>query len=637
MVVNTLLHDLAIIMLIAGFVTVLFNRFRQPVVLGYLVAGIIIGPYTPPSELVTDPDAIHLAAELGMILLMFSLGLHFSLKQLIKVGSTAFVAAALEILLMLLIGYALGRFFGWSSMTSLFLGGILAISSTTIIVKVLQDLGLMHQHFSELIFGILVVEDVLGIALIALLSGIAATYTPPAAPASASNDAVPIVAPASASAHAIKAQFVPPVATNTTHSAAAVFTHSAAATAAPLLLLTVGKLAVFLAVLLVCGLLILPWLLRYVAQFNRDEMLLVMVLGLCFGSSLLASELGYSVALGAFAMGAMIAETPEHTRIVRLVEPVRDMFSAIFFVAVGMEIDPQVVFHYAVPVLVITLAVILGKIFSCALGAYVAGNDTRTSLRVGMSLAQIGEFSFIIAALGMQYHVTQNFIYPIAVTVSAATTLCTPYLIRSSDPMVHWFDRFAPHWLTGYLDLYTKWTANLGQTQWGGSHLGRMIRRWTIQMFINMLLITGVMIATDWVGELTSVRLWLSNHHWPHHEGIIWLLGTALCLPILVAVLRKLRAISLFVAELSVSTQAAGEHTAALRAMVAHTILITGSACILIWMLLLTWTILPPWPVLAALFALLGVVTLLMWQQFIRVYARAQVQLRQTLSEKPVK
>ncbi|HTV47237.1 MAG TPA: cation:proton antiporter [Phycisphaerae bacterium] len=595
---NTLLHDLAVILLIAGLVTVIFNRFKQPVVLGYLVAGVIIGPYTPPFELVRDHAAVLLAAQLGMILLMFSLGLHFSLRQLAKVGGTAFVAASLEILLMLLIGYAVGRAFGWSDMDSLFLGGILSISSTTIIIKVLQDLGLMRQHSAELIFGILVVEDILGIALIALLSTVAIAHTP---------------AIATMPAHASTTEPSPPI----------------------MVLDTIGRLSVFLTVLLVFGLLIVPWLLRYVAKFNRNEMLLVMVLGLCFGSSLLASVLGYSVALGAFVMGAMIAETAEHGRIARLIEPVRDMFSAIFFVAIGMEIDPKLIIEYAVPIMVITLAVIVGKICSCTFGAFVAGNDSRTSLRVGMSLAQIGEFSFIIAALGSQYHVTQDFLYPVAVTVTGTTTFFTPYLIRSSDPLVSLFDRTAPKWLTSYLDLYTRWTARLRQTHRGGSELSRILRRWIIQMVVNMLLITGVMLTADRIGELPMMQQWRLSHQWTQHIGIAWLIGTAVCLPILVAVLRKLRAISMFVAELSVTAEAGGEYTAALRAMVANTILIIGAVCILLWMLLLSWTILPPWPVLAALFAVLGVVVLVMWQRLIRVYARAQVQLRETLAAKP--
>src|SRR5271155_5671401 len=317
---NTLLHDLAVIMLIAGLVTVVFNRFKQPVILGYLVAGLIIGPYTPPFELVHDHDAVLLAAELGVILLMFSLGLHFSLRQLAKVGGTAFVAATLEILLMLLIGYAVGRTFGWSNMNSLFLGGILSISSTTIIIKVLQDLGMMRQHFAELIFGILVVEDMLGIALIALLSTVALAHAPLNA---AATDPAAATAVVQTAAQHTTAHTTMPVHTATT-------THSP-----PVLLFeTIGRLSVFLTALLVFGLLIVPWLLRYVAQFNSNEMLLVTILGLCFGSSLLASELGYSVALGAFVMGALIAETREHGRIMHLIEPVRDMFSAIFFVAI---------------------------------------------------------------------------------------------------------------------------------------------------------------------------------------------------------------------------------------------------------------------------------------------------------------
>lgn len=272
------IQDLAVIMLVAGVVTILFHRLRQPVVLGYIVAGFIIGPHTPPFSLIHDEDTIKILAELGVIFLMFCLGLEFSLRKLFKVGATAFIAAFLEIALMIWIGYEIGQFFGWKTMDSLFLGAILAISSTTIIVKALNDLKMKNQRFAQLIFGVLIVEDILGIGIIALLSGIAVSSSV---------------------------------------SSGEVFS-------------TVGKLSLFMIVALVVGILVVPRLLSYVARFESNEMLLITVLGLCFGFCLLVVKLEYSMVLGAFLIGAIMAESRELLKIERLIEPVRDMFSAIF-------------------------------------------------------------------------------------------------------------------------------------------------------------------------------------------------------------------------------------------------------------------------------------------------------------------
>ena len=357
------LQDLAVVMIIAGLVTVIFHRFKQPVVLGYILAGVIIGPYTPPAVLISDKETINTLAELGVILLMFSLGLEFNLRKLKQVGSSVLLAALLEILFLFWIGYEIGRFFSWPTLDGVFLGAMLSMSSTTIIVKVLSEMGKMKERFAQLIFGILIIEDILGIAMIVLLSTIAMTGRLSLGDVG----------------------------------------------------LTLTKLGIFLAVSLVVGLLTVPRLISYVARFKNNEMLIITLLGLCFGVSLLAAKLGYSVALGAFVIGAVIAEAREIHRIETLLEPIRDMFSAIFFVAIGLLIDPKLLITYWQPVIVITLGVIVGKILTCSFGAFMGGNDIRTSLRVGMGLAQIGEFSFIIASLGVTLKVTSDFLYPIAV------------------------------------------------------------------------------------------------------------------------------------------------------------------------------------------------------------------------------
>ena len=576
------LQDLALVMIVAGLVTVLFHQLRQPVVLGYIIAGVLIGPHTFIALHVRDRHTVAIMSELGVILLMFSLGLHFSLRKLAAVGVTAFVAAGLEILLMLLIGYAIGRGFGWNRMDSLFLGAILSISSTTIIAKALADMGLIKERFAELIFGILVVEDLLAIALIALLSGIAKTGS----------------------------LAVGDVTT------------------------TLGGLGLFLTALLVVGLLAVPPLLRYVSRFRSNEMMLITALGLCFGVALLALRLEYSVALGAFLIGAIVAEARERGKIESLVEPVRDMFSAVFFVAVGMMIEPKMLVTHAWSIAAITAAVVIGKVLTCSFGAFVAGNDVKTSLRVGMGLAQIGEFSFIIAGLGrtMDPPVTSEFLYPIAVTVSALTTLLTPYLIRGSNPLSAGFLRVAPRSVVAYVELYSRWMAERSRRGDGGGRVGKLLRRWALQIALNGVLAAAVLVAAPTAYK--QVAAWMPAL--PAWTGgtrtVVWLGAMALVTPLMVVSYRKLRAIALIVSEMTVTKADAGPHTPTMRGMVSGTILFTGVAVILMSVLVLSSSLLPPWPVLVALSVTGALVATLMWRRFDVLYTQAQMALTETLT-----
>ena len=538
------LQDLAIVMIVAGLVTIVFHRLKQPVVLGYILAGVIIGPHTPPLPLIANDETIQTLSELGIIFLMFSLGLEFSLRKLKQVGATAFIAATLAILVMLCAGYSLGQAFGWSSIDSIFLGAILSISSTTIVIKALAELGLNKKPFAQLIFGVLIVEDILAIVMIALLSGFATTGS---------------------------------------------FAFADIG-------ITVLQLGSFLGILLVAGLILVPRLLNYVARFKSNEMLLITVLGLCFGVSLLAVRLEYSVALGAFLIGAVIAEARQIARIEMLLEPLRDMFSAVFFVSIGLLIDPVLLVRYAGPILAITAVVVVGQVLSCSLGVFLAGHDRQTSLRVGMGLAQIGEFSFIIAALGMSLKVTSGFLYPIAVAVSALTTLTTPYLIKNSDSVIEWFDRVAPLPLKRWLDFYTRWTSELAE---GERHFGlRLARKWGWQIALNLIFITGIFIAA---GAMRSRGLtW-----WPEiprgEDGVkaaLWLGAMLLSLPLLIAVFRKLRALAMLLSEMSVTPVAGGVNTNSLRSVVANTIVAAGCIMLVLIILLLSSTILPSWKLL---------------------------------------
>ena len=577
---STFLQDLAIVMIVAALVTLLFHRLKQPVVLGYILAGLIIGPHTPPYALIRDQHTIETLSELGIILLMFSLGLEFNLRKLKAVGLTALLAAVLEIVLMAAVGYELGRWFDWSHMDSLFLGAMLSISSTTIIVKALGELGLAKEHFASLIFGILIIEDILAIVMIALLSGIAMT--------------------GSLSIGDIGS--------------------------------TLGKLSIFLVTALVLGLIAVPRLLAYVARYKSNEMLLVTVLGLCFGFSLLAMKLGYSVALGAFVIGAVISESRQIGKIEHLIEPVRDMFSAVFFVAIGLLIEPKLLVQYAFPIAAITVAVIVGKVLTCAFGTFIAGNDTRSSLRVGMGLAQIGEFSFIIAALGVSLKVTSGFLYPIAVAVSAITTLATPYLIRSTDKLVSGFDRLAPAGFLGALEVYTQWVGRLGSGR-KMSMAGRLIRKWSLQMLLNTVLLAGIFIIAAFFGRRPFPWLPKALQEPAILRSIVWLAAVLAGLPLFIATFRKLQALGMLVAELRVTQANAGERTESIRRIVSTVIPLAGLVALVLFGMAMSSAILPPANVLILLLVVIALLTWVLWKSSIRVYSEAQVALEETLSE----
>ncbi|WP_019409090.1 cation:proton antiporter [Pseudomonas psychrophila] len=572
------IQDLAVIMLVAGVVTILFHRFKQPVVLGYIVAGFIIGPHTPPFGLIHDEETIKTLAELGVIFLMFCLGLEFSLRKLFKVGATAFIAAFMEITLMIWIGYEIGRWFDWNTMDSLFLGAILAISSTTIIVKALNDLKMKNERFAQLIFGVLIVEDILGIGIIALLSSIAVSGS---------------VSPEE------------------------VFS-------------TVGKLSLFMIVALVIGILLVPRVLAYVARFESNEMLLITVLGLCFGFCLLVVKLEYSMVLGAFLIGAIMAESRQLLKIERLIEPVRDLFSAIFFVAIGLMLDPAILMEYALPIVVITVAVVLGKMLSCGLGAFIAGNDGRTSLRVGMGLSQIGEFSFIIAALGMTLQVTSSFLYPVAVAVSVLTTLMTPYLIRAADPLSLKLAQVVPNRVSRVFGLYGEWLRSI-QPQGEGALLAAMIRKILLQVGVNLALVIAIFFAGGYFAPRIGQYLqgWILEPSW--QKAMIWGLALLLSLPFLIAAYRKLKALSMLLAEMGVKPEVAGRHTQRVRRVISEVIPILSLLVIFLLLSALSASILPTNELLIVIAVVAAGVAALLWRWFIRIHTRMQVALLETL------
>jgi K+:H+ antiporter len=576
-----LLHDLAVVMLIAGITTILCHRLKQPVALGYIIAGFIVGPYTPPFMLVKDEATVTALGQMGVVLLMFSLGLEFSLRKLTRVGLSAFVAALMEIILMIWLGYEVGRAFGWNTMDSIFLGAMLSISSTTIIVKALAELGKSREPFAEIIFGILVIEDILAIVLLALLSGFAQSGTP-----SAGQVGVEVL-----------------------------------------------KLAVFFAMVLVAGFIFVPRLFDYIARFKSDELLLVAALGFCFGVALVASLLGYSVALGAFLIGAVIAEARQLHKIEDLTAPVRDMFSAIFFVTIGMLIDPKMLVEFAWPILILSLLVVVGKVVTCSFGVFIGGRDLRTSLCVGMGLAQIGEFSFIIAVLGQHLNVTSNFLYPIAVAVSVITTLVTPYLIRGADGIAAWIDRSAPPPLIQALSVYTAWIGSFGQREL--SPMVLLVRRMGWQLLINLLLTMGIFALGAWIAQWDAKYLPQLLRGREAHEVIVWLGVMIFTAPIYLASIRKVQAMSMLIAEICVPVAVSGHQGGAARMVIGQVFVLVSFVVMTFVTILLSTSILSSLESMVPLLLLVTLAALLFRPILVRIYSRAEIALHETLVELP--
>ena len=382
--------------------TLVFKKLKQPLVLGYVVAGFLASPHMPFTPSVMEQASVKVWADIGVIFLLFALGLEFSFKKIVKVGGPAVIAACTVIFCMIMLGIGVGSAFGWSQMDSLFLGGMIAMSSTTIIYKAFDDLGLRKKQFTSLVLSILILEDILAIVLMVMLSTMAVR-------------------------------------------------HNFEGTQ---MLESVAKLLFFLILWFVVGIYVIPLFLKKCRKLMSDETLLIVALALCFGMVVLAAKTGFSAAFGAFIMGSILAETIDAERIERLVMPVKDLFGAIFFVSVGMMVDPSMIADYAVPILVITLAVIMGQALFGTLGVLLAGQPLKTAMQCGFSLTQIGEFAFIIASLGVSLHVTGQFLYPIVVAVSVITTFLTPYMIRFAEPASNYVDAHLPERWRNFLSRY---------------------------------------------------------------------------------------------------------------------------------------------------------------------------------------
>ena len=398
-----LISDLALILICAGVMTLVFKRLKQPLVLGYIVAGFLASPHFTLTPSVIDTASIHTWSEIGVIFLLFALGLEFSFKKLVKVGGTAVIAACAIIFSMIMIGMTVGWTFGWKSMDCLYLGGMLAMSSTTIIYKAFDDLGLRQQRFAGLVLSILIIEDILAIVLMVLLSTVAVSQN--------------------------------------FEGGEMVF--------------SIGKLVFFLILWFVVGIYLIPIFLKRSKKWVSSETMLILSLAMCFGMVVLAAKVGFSPAFGAFIMGSILAETVEAETIEKLVAPVKDLFGAIFFVSVGMMVDPAMIVEYIGPIITITLAILLGQTIFGTCGVILSGQPLKVAMQCGFSLTQIGEFAFIIASLGVSLNVTSSFLYPIVVAVSVITTFLTPYMIRLAVPAYNLVEKKMPEKWKLMLERYT--------------------------------------------------------------------------------------------------------------------------------------------------------------------------------------
>jgi len=559
-----LLTDLALILCVAAVTTMVFQRLRQPVVLGYLLAGVVVGPHLPVPLFVNEP-LTHTMSELGVVLLMFSLGTDFSLRKLIRIAPTAGIVAVIQSSLLIWTGYLVGRAFGWTVYEALFAGAALAISSTTIIVKVFAEQKITGR-LAEIVFGVLIVEDLIAIVLLTVLTAVG----------------------------------------------------SGVKLSAGALALSIGKLAGFLILLLVAGMLIVPRLMRAVVRLHSNETTVVAAVGLSFAFALLARWMGYSVALGAFLAGALVAESGAAKMIEHRIEPVRDVFAAVFFVSVGMLIDPLLVWQNLPAVLVLTAVVILGNLVGVSVGTFIAGFGVRTSVQAGLSLGQIGEFSFIIAGVGVSLGAVRPFLYPIAVAVSVLTALTTPWLIRGSGRFAAFVDRRLPHRLQTYASLYGAWVKGLSATPEHRTAWAR-IRRLVLLLAGDVTLLAAIVIAVS-LSRLKILRLAGDVVHLaPELARLLLIAATvALIIPFILGAVRIARALGAALAVEALPAPAGGARELDLAAAPRRALLVTLQIAILLVagvpVIAITQPFMPGIPGMAILLAGVALLVIPLWR-----------------------
>jgi len=478
-----LVKDLALILMVAGIVTIIFKKLKQPLVLGYIVAGFLVSPHMPYTMSVIDETDIKTWADIGVIFTLFSLGLDFSFKKIVKMGASPIIATIVIVFAMMMLGISIGHGFGWSKMDCIFLGGMLAMSSTTIIYKAFDDMGLRQQKFAGMVMSVLILEDILAIVMMVMLSAIAGGNNP---------DGEQMIG-------------------------------------------SVIKIAFFLVLWFIVGIFAIPLFLRSVRKLINNETLLIVALGLCCGMAVLSTKVGFSSAFGAFVMGSILAETIEAEKIIKLVEPVKNLFGAIFFVSVGMLVDPKILIEYAIPILALVGSILIGQAIFGTFGFMLGGESLKSAMRCGFSMAQIGEFSFIIASLGLSLGVISNYLYPVVVAVSVITTFLTPYMIRLATPTYQVMEKHLPKRLINILNHFAmSHPSTTQQSKWKS-----LLR----QMLINTVaysILTAAVIALMFTFVLPFTRSLFPGWklHW-YANAITGILTLVLIAPFLRAIIMK--------------------------------------------------------------------------------------------------
>lgn len=576
--ISPLLRDLAIILATAAVTTLVFHRLRQPVVLGYLLAGLVVGPYTPPFSFVSDPDTVRTLGDIGVIFLLFALGLEFNFRKLRKVGPTALISGTLQVALMIWLGYVVGRAFGLEPLGAIFLGAIVSISSTVIIVKVVSELRQQDDEWAQVVFGILIVEDVLAVLMLTLLS------------AAGGADALTV-----ASVGTLLATF-----------------------------------ALFIAVALVLGLLLVPRFVAYVAKLRLDDVLVTTAVALGFGLAVLGGILGFSPALGAFLMGALIAESKAHKIVEDKIAPIRDLFTSIFFVTVGMLLDPALVARHWPLILAVTLAVVVGKIVAGSFSTFLTGRDVPTSLRVGFGLAQVGEFSFILAALAASTGATDAPLYAVSVSAAAVTAFTTPYLIRVAPRAAEGFARVAPRPVLTFASLHAAWMRDLRGMR--AQHPARKaamrgaLRVGTYgSLTIGIVAFGGASVAT--IGDVVAARA-------GRQEAAIvlgWLAVGIVTLPFVLLYLRAQRQFAHALAQAAVPERlrASGVTTTPVTTILERAFFLGGVVVTSAVLLLFASPFVPTGPILAAVL----VVVLLAGALLYRALSKFQTRIDRTIQD----
>lgn len=568
------LKNLAVVMIAGGAAALVCHWLRQPRVLGFIVAGLIIGPHNSYFPLIQDESTILTLGDIGLVFLMFSLGLEFNLRKLTSVGGTTFITAFVDVAFMFWLGFVLGRMMGWNAVESVFLGAIICDSSTTVITRILQEFGQARERFAAIVISATIVEDLIAIVLITLLTGIAIT-------GSVSPEQV---------------------------------------------MFRIGELVTFIVVVLLVGVIVVRRIIDYVSRWKNDELLLITVLGLCFSVSLVAAEMQFSLALGAFMIGAIIAESRAVDRIITIVEPVRNTFGPLFFVAMGMLIEPALVMKHSLVIMLLIAAVMIGKVAAGSLGAFLSGNDRETSIRVGCGLAQICEFAIIFAALGRSLNATSDHVYSIAVATAVGTIFLNPHLVRFSGKLSGVLDAIMPGPVTGTLAIYTRWYRNAFRGS-GNPAVNAIVKRSIITMAVNLCLIVAVFISATLLAKLAKPPFEL-----PQFLGgagsLYGLAGALICIPLYVATIRKLNAMSMLAAEMKFPMDSERPHAALARALAQKIILLAGVTALGVFTLMLSSVLLPAFHSLLILLGVVAIVTLVFWKFQIRLYSRAQTMLR---------